>query len=115
MSLLKIRILPWLVLVLLIVGLAGSWLSEGIVFQLIRSDSTGTERVESLQQFFRKAGNWAPAAYVLFVTIEVIVAPIPGLILYAPGGLIFGPWLGGLLAPGGRGRRARCPRADVRG
>lgn len=98
MSLLQIRVLPWLVLVLLISGLAGSWISDGIVFQLLRSDITGTERVECLQQFFHQAGNWAPAAYVLFVTIEVIVAPIPGLILYAPGGLIFGPWLGGLLA-----------------
>lgn len=98
MTTLQIRILSWLVLVLLISGIAGSWLSDGIVFQLIRSDITGTERVESLQQFFRQAGIWAPAAYVLFVTLEVIVAPIPGLILYAPGGLIFGPWLGGLLA-----------------
>jgi len=98
MSFLKIRMLPWLVLALLIVGFAGSWLSDGIAFQLIRSDITGAERVACLQQFFREAGIWAPAVYVLFVTIEVIVAPIPGVMLYAPGGLIFGPWLGGLLA-----------------
>ena len=93
-----IRVLPWLVLALLFFCLAGSWLSNGIAFQLIRSDITGTERVACLQQFFREAGSWAPAVYVLFVTIEVIVAPIPGVLLYAPGGLIFGPWLGGLLA-----------------
>lgn len=98
MSLLNIRILPWLVLALMTVGLAASWLSNGIAFQLIRSDITGIERVACLQQFFRDAGRWAPAVYVLFVTIEVIVAPIPGVLLYAPGGLIFGPWLGGLLA-----------------
>ena len=93
-----IRVLPWLVLALLFFCLAGSWLSNGIAFQLIRSDITGAERVACLQQFFREAGSWAPAVYVLFVTIEVIVAPIPGVLLYAPGGLIFGPWLGGLLA-----------------
>ncbi len=98
MSLLQIRVLPWLVLVLLIVGLVGSWLSNGIAFQLIRSDISGTERVECLQQCFREDGSWAPAVYVLFVTTEVIIAPIPGVLLYAPGGLIFGPWLGGLLA-----------------
>lgn len=98
MSVLQIRFLPWLLLALLFSCLAGSWFSEGIAFQLIRSDITGTQRVESLQQLFRQAGSWAPVAYVLFVTIEVIVAPIPGLLLYAPGGLIFGPWFGGLLA-----------------
>ena len=98
MFLLNIRILPWLVLALLIFGLAGSWLSDGIAFQLFRSDITGTERVACLQQFFRDAGIWAPAVYVVVVTIEVIVAPIPGVLLYAPGGLVFGPWLGGLLA-----------------
>lgn len=94
----KICFLPWLLLAGLFIGLACSWLSEGIAFQLTRSDISGADRIERLQQFFRQAGIWAPAVYVLFVTIEVIVAPIPGVLLYAPGGLIFGPWLGGLLA-----------------
>ena len=98
MSQSQIRVFPWLVLVLVFVGLAGSWLSDGIAFQLMRSDITGDQRMASLQQFFHQAGVCAPAVYVLFVTVEVIVAPIPGLLLYAPGGLIFGPWLGGLLA-----------------
>ena len=93
-----IRFLPWLILSVLFAGLACSWLSRGIAFQLTRSDISGAERIERLQQFFRQAGVWAPAIYVLFVTIEVIIAPIPGVLLYAPGGLIFGPWLGGLLA-----------------
>lgn len=39
-----------------------------------------------------------PIAYIGLVTAEVIVAPVPGIMLYAPGGLMFGPWLGGLLA-----------------
>jgi uncharacterized membrane protein YdjX (TVP38/TMEM64 family) len=39
-----------------------------------------------------------PIAYVALVTAEVIVAPVPGIMLYAPGGLMFGPWLGGVLA-----------------
>ncbi|MDA1231179.1 MAG: hypothetical protein O2856_10430, partial [Planctomycetota bacterium] len=98
MSLFQIRILPWLMLLLVLVCAVGSWLSEGIAFQLLRPDATGAARIVALQQFFRQAGVWAPLVYILFVTIEVIVAPIPGLLLYAPGGLIFGPWLGGLLA-----------------
>ena len=32
-----------------------------------------------------------------------VVAPIPGLLLYAPGGAIFGGWLGGTLALAGNG------------
>lgn len=85
-------------LLLVLVCVLCSWLSEGIAFQLLRPDTTGAARVVALHQFFRQAGVWAPLVYILFVTIEVIVAPIPGLLLYAPGGLIFGPWLGGLLA-----------------
>jgi uncharacterized membrane protein YdjX (TVP38/TMEM64 family) len=98
MLLSKIRFLPWLMLAVMLVGIACSWFLEGIAFQLTRSDISGAERIEWLQQFFRQAGIWAPALYVLCVTIEVVVAPIPGVLLYAPGGLIFGPWLGGLLA-----------------
>lgn len=59
------------------------------------------ERVELLRGFFLEAGPAAPAAYLLFVTVEVVVAPIPGLMLYAPGGLIFGAIPGGLLALAG--------------
>ena len=94
----KFRFLPWLILAGLVTGIAGSWLSEGIAFQLTQSDISGAERIDRLQLFFRQAGIWAPALYIVFVTIEVIVAPIPGVLLYAPGGLIFGPWMGGLLA-----------------
>jgi uncharacterized membrane protein YdjX (TVP38/TMEM64 family) len=94
----KTRLLPWLILILLIVSVLGSWMSEGIAFQLTRGDLTAAERVACLQTFFRETGVWAPAVYVLFVAMEVIIAPIPGVMLYAPGGLIFGPWQGGLLA-----------------
>ena len=43
-------------------------------------------------------GPLAPVVYVAAVTVEVVVAPFPGLVLYAPGGIIFGGFLGGLLA-----------------
>ena len=93
-----LRFLPWLMLLILIVGFCRSWSTQGIAYQLTRADMDATQRVACLQQFFRDAGMWGPVIYVLFVTLEVIVAPIPGVLLYAPGGLIFGPWLGGFLA-----------------
>lgn len=49
-------------------------------------------------------GGWGPAApfiYVAFVTMEVVVAPLPGLFLYAPGGVLFGGFAGGGLALAG--------------
>ena len=47
---------------------------------------------------FAGFGILAPLAYVAFVIAEVVIAPLPGLMLYAPGGILFGPLLGGLLA-----------------
>ncbi len=90
--------LPWIVLALLLCGIAISWNSGGIVADLISSDLSAADRITRLQTFFRAAGTLAPLAYVGFVIAEVIIAPIPGIMLYAPGGLIFGPWYGGFLA-----------------
>lgn len=75
-----------------------SWQSEGIVSDLTRTDQTAAWKVERLQQFFEACGPLAPIVYVAFVTVEVVVAPIPGLMLYAPGGVVFGGFLGGLLS-----------------
>ena len=91
-------VLPWLTLTLLLGSIFASWNSGGIVADLFSSELTSADRVERLQVFFHSAGMWAPLAYVVFVVAEVVIAPIPGLMLYAPGGLIFGPWYGGLLA-----------------
>lgn len=90
--------LPWLVLVAILLTTLVSWCTDGIVAKLLDSELSASERVLVLQHFFHEAGFFAPLAYVMFVVAEVIVAPIPGLMLYAPGGLIFGPWLGGFLA-----------------
>ena len=51
-----------------------------------------------IRQFFQSFGQTAPLVYLLCVTIEVIIAPLPGLMLYAPGGFIFGGFKGGLLS-----------------
>lgn len=75
-----------------------SWRVEGLVFDLVRSDQTAAWKIDRLQSFFESCGPLAPIVYVGFVTIEVVVAPIPGLMLYAPGGVIFGGFVGGLLA-----------------
>ncbi len=93
-----VRLLPWLMLALLLTVLVVSWSTGGIAHDMTRHDLSGEERVSRLKLFFDQAGMLAPVLYVICVTIEVVVAPIPGLFLYAPGGLIFGPWTGGALA-----------------
>jgi len=59
------------------------------------------EKVAALRAFFNRFGVAAPLAYFGFVVLEVVVAPIPGTMLYAPGGVIFGGFWGGLLSLSG--------------
>lgn len=75
-----------------------SWWSGGIVSDLLTSELSTESRLHRLRQFFQDCGVLAPVVYTGFVTIEVVIAPIPGLMLYAPGGILFGPLLGGSLA-----------------
>ncbi len=95
------RFFRWLaaiVVLAIVFGIGWSWWTEGTVYELFGDDITSTERVQRLKDFFHSFGVFAPLVYLAFVTIEVVVAPIPGLMLYAPGGIIFGAFWGGTLA-----------------
>lgn len=94
-------ILAWAVLIAAIGLSLWSWATGGIVADLLRQDVESAWKIERLREFFAGFGVFAPLAYFLFVTVEVVVAPIPGLMLYAPGGLIFGAWIGGAIALAG--------------
>lgn len=78
--------------------LAWSYATAGIVHVLLDSSNSATGKVAALRAFFDRFGAAAPLAYVGFVTLEVVVAPIPGTMLYAPGGVLFGGFQGGLLS-----------------
>lgn len=92
------RRLPLLVLLLLILLIGWSWQTQGIIYDLFGGDLDATSRVERLKEYFVSFEAFAPLVYVVFVVVEVVVAPIPGLMLYAPGGIVFGPVLGGTLS-----------------
>ena len=70
----------------------------GVASQLVADQLTAAQKVAVLKEYFESFGLVAPVAYVAFVTVEVVVAPVPGTLLYAPGGMIFGGFCGGLLA-----------------
>lgn len=75
-----------------------SYTQDGIVATLLRADLDSATKVNALREFFDALGAWAPLAYVAMVMLEVVIAPLPGAILYAPGGAIFGGFWGGLLS-----------------
>ncbi len=87
------------VLLLAIVGwLAWSYFQDGVVAAVVASDVPAEAKLDHLREFFHSLGAAAPLVYVLLVTVEVTIAPIPGALLYAPGGVIFGGFWGGLLS-----------------
>jgi uncharacterized membrane protein YdjX (TVP38/TMEM64 family) len=91
----------WTSLVLFLALGGWSWANDGLAYDILRSDEAPAWKLARLKTFFDNCGAFAPVVYFLFVTVEVVVAPIPGLMLYAPGGLIFGGFFGGLIALAG--------------
>ncbi|MBI1311238.1 hypothetical protein GC176_08015 [bacterium] len=109
------HLLVWLAIGSVLISLGSSWLSGGIVFDLLRPDLAAVDKVDRLRQFFERFGVLAPLVYFAFVTIEVVVAPLPGLMLYAPGGVLFGGLLGGAIALAGNVAGAGIACALMRG
>jgi uncharacterized membrane protein YdjX (TVP38/TMEM64 family) len=65
---------------------------------LLSASPEGPGMLAALRAYVQGWGVLAPVVYVAIVTVEVLIAPIPGLLLYAPAGAIFGGFLGGTLS-----------------
>ncbi|MBU0760289.1 MAG: TVP38/TMEM64 family protein [Nanoarchaeota archaeon] len=90
----KTKTLAILFLLFLIGIVAGSYYSyssEGVVYSIMAED------IDSLVNYIRSFGGLSAIILILIVIIEVIVAPIPPLLLYVASGIIFGTFLGGIL------------------
>lgn len=83
-------------LVTLVALITASYMADGIAFVLLSPEIDNAQRVEALRDTFAALGGAAPLAYIAMVVIEVVIAPIPGTLLYLPGGIIFGGFFGGL-------------------
>ena len=84
----------WLILLVILVVLAWfsySYFSQGIIYDAVNSD------VESVVDFMNSFGFWAWLIFILLVILEVVLAPIPPLVLYVAAGFVFGAFLGGVL------------------
>ena len=88
---------------LVAIGVLAGWsyATGGFVFALLETTSDGADSLAVLRQYLSAWGAFGPIVYVLLVIVEVLVAPIPGTLLYAPGGAIFGGLLGGSLSLAG--------------
>jgi uncharacterized membrane protein YdjX (TVP38/TMEM64 family) len=71
---------------------------HGGLMRMLIAPPAGVSPIEAVRRYVLGFGLLAPVVYVGAVTIEVLVAPIPGTLLYAPAGAIFGGLIGGALS-----------------
>jgi len=95
------KILVTLSLALLVSYAVWSYLTGGIVNLLLDPGIPSELRLARIQNHFAAWGAMGPLAYMLIVTIESVLAPIPGTLLYLPGGVIFGWFVGGTMSLAG--------------
>jgi uncharacterized membrane protein YdjX (TVP38/TMEM64 family) len=88
-------------LTVLIVGATFSYLTTGFVYVLVTGTPDQGPWLERVRDAVSGWGRLAPLVYTLVVVVEVVVAPIPGALLYAPGGAVFGGFVGGTLSLAG--------------
>ena len=102
-----------------LLGVAGgalySYQTGGVIWSLAEAGANRDAGLDALRRHVADWGALGPLGYVLLVIVEVLVAPIPGTLLYAPGGVIFGGFLGGTLSLGGNvaGAAIACAVASL--
>jgi uncharacterized membrane protein YdjX (TVP38/TMEM64 family) len=89
-------------LLIIAIGLSAwalhSYWTAGFVYVLFTGTPDQGPWLERVREVVASWGPLAPVVYTLAVVVEVIVAPIPGTLLYAPAGAIFGGFVGGSLS-----------------
>ena len=81
-----------------IVWAAWSYATHGFVHMLMAHPADNAASLTALRQLLARWGSLAPIIYIAAVVVEVVIAPIPGTLLYAPAGAVFGAFLGGTLS-----------------
>src|SRR5690348_8206096 len=95
------RLLVFILLIAALAWAAYSLRSGGLVGVLVAATRDSDRSLDLLRAYFARWGVLAPVVYTLAVVVETVVAPIPGALLYAPGGALFGGALGGTLSLAG--------------
>lgn len=80
-----------LLLIILILLISYSYFSNGIIYELLSND------LQDLTSLINSFGKLSAFVFIALIIIETVLAPIPGIIINAAGGITFGPWLATLL------------------
>jgi uncharacterized membrane protein YdjX (TVP38/TMEM64 family) len=78
---------PWVLAVVLLIGLA-FWLGPHI-WQLARDEAV-------LQAAIAELGWLGPLALIMINVLQIVIAPIPGYVMQAAAGYLYGPFWGGV-------------------
>ncbi len=86
------KFLPLIIILLFVCSwMFYSFYNEGLIHNLFHLSPS------DIQEFLSSLGFFAGFIFILLVVLEVIIAPLIPLVLYVAGGLVFGPFLGGIL------------------
>lgn len=77
---------------LLIIYIFFSIKNQGLFYQIFNSD------LSDMTNYIASYGKLAPLMLLILIIIEVVAAPIPGMILYVAAGTILGSFYGGLVS-----------------
>lgn len=80
-----------LLLIILITLISYNYFSHGFIYDLANNNLSET------LNFIKSFGDFSWLVYIFIIIIEVLLAPIPGLIINSAGGIIFKPFYGALL------------------
>lgn len=85
------------ILTALIAVLLGGVIAMNEVWRLDEYDTT-KEKIDVLVESIRNTGGWSMLVFVIIQVFQVIILPLPAVVCYVPGSLIFGPLLATVLA-----------------
>lgn len=87
-------------LILLAAVLLGALIAMNVFWHL-DDYPTSEEKIEQLVAMIRETGAWSMLVYILIQILQVIILPLPAVVCYVPGSIIFGPFLSTVLASAG--------------
>lgn len=68
------------------------------VFWHLDDYPTSEEKIEKLVEMIRNTGTWSMIVFVVIQVLQVIILPLPAVVCYVPGSIIFGRFLATVLA-----------------
>jgi len=88
----RARALPWQIWGLI----AGALLGAALIWRYGPQLWVLTQDEAALETFVTQLGAWGPFALVAINAAQIVFAPLPGYVMQAAAGYLYGPWWGGV-------------------